>query len=204
VLLVGLSGSLGSGKSTVGRALAARGAAVIDADRVARDVLAPGSPGAQAVLERFGPGIRAPDGSIDRAALAAVVFADPAQRVVLEAISHPLVHKEVSRRVDDLGDAIIVVEIPLLDAARRDQYGLDVVVLVEVQPDIAVRRAVGRGMAEGDARARIAAQPSAAQRRQVADRILGNDGTRADLEAAVDELWDWLQAQKPAALSPPS
>jgi dephospho-CoA kinase len=195
VLLVGLSGSLGSGKSTVGRALAARGAVVIDADRVARDVLAPGSPGAQAVLERFGPGIRAPDGSIDRAALAAVVFADPAQRAALEAISHPLVHKEVSRRVAELGDAVIVVEIPLLDAARRDEYGFDVVVLVEVQPDIATRRAVARGMTEDDAHARMAAQPTAAQRRQVADRVLGNDGAQADLEAAVDGLWAWLRAQ---------
>jgi len=140
-------------KSTVGSALAARGAAVIDTDRVARDVLAPGHPGAQAVLEHFGPEVRGPDGSIDRQALAAIVFADPDQRVVLEAISHPLVHKEVSRRVAELGDAVIVVEIPLLDAACRDQYGFDVVVLVEVQPDIALRRAVGRGMTEDDARA---------------------------------------------------
>lgn len=195
MLLVGLSGSLGSGKSTVGSALAARGAAVIDTDRVAREVLAPGNPGSQAVLEHFGPEVRGPEGSIDRQALAAIVFADPGQRGVLEAISHPLVHKEVSRRVAELGDAVIVVEIPLLDAARRDEYGFDVVVLVEVQPDIALRRAVGRGMTEDDARARMAAQPSAAQRRQVADRILGNDGARADLEGAVDELWDWLQAQ---------
>ncbi len=197
MLLVGLSGSLGSGKSTVGRALAARGATVIDADRVARDVLAPGSPGAHAVLERFGPGIRAPDGSIDRAALAAIVFADPAQRAALEAISHPLVHDEVARRVAELGDALVVVEIPLLDAARRDEYGFDVVVLVEVQPDIALRRAVARGMTEDDARARIAAQPTAAQRRQVADRVIGNNGPCGDLEAAVDGLWAWLAAQGP-------
>ncbi len=195
MLLVGLSGSLGSGKSTVGSALAARGAAVIDTDRVAREVLAPGNPGSQAVLEHFGPEVRGPEGSIDRQALAAIVFADPGQRGVLEAISHPLVHKEVSRRVAELGDAVIVVEIPLLDAARRDEYGFDVVVLVEVQPDIALRRAVGRGMTEDDARARMAAQPTAAQRRQVADCVLGNDGDRADLEAAVDGLWAWLRAQ---------
>jgi dephospho-CoA kinase len=168
---------------------------VIDTDRVAREVLAPGTPGALAVLKHFGAGIQAPDGSIDRQALAAVVFADPGQRAVLEAISHPLVHEQVSRRVAELGDTVIVVEVPLLDAARRDQYGFHVVVLVEVLPATAVRRAMGRGMAEHDVRARMAAQPTAAQRRQVADRTLGNDGTRADLEAAVDGLWAWLQAR---------
>jgi dephospho-CoA kinase len=195
VLLVGLSGSLGSGKSTVGRALAARGAAVIDADQVARDVLAPGGAGAQAVLEHFGPGVRRPDGSIDRQALAEVVFADPDQRAALEAITHPLVNQEVRRRVAELGDAVIVVEMPLLDARRRDQYGFDVVVLVETPPDIAVRRAAGRGMTEDDARARMAAQPTALQRRQVADRTLVNEGTRAELEGAVDVLWAWLRTQ---------
>ncbi len=196
MLLVGLSGSLGSGKSTVGTALAARGAAVIDTDRVAREVLAPGTSGAQAVFDRFGPGARAPDGSIDRQALATIVFADPGERAALEAISHPRVHEEVTRRVAELGDAVTVVEIPLLDAARRTQYGFDVVVLVEVDPEIAVRRAVGRGMTEDDARARMAAAPTAEQRRHVADRTLGNDGTLADLEAAVDELWPWLRAQE--------
>lgn len=199
MLLVGLSGSLGSGKSTAGRALAARGAAVIDADQVARELLAPGTAAAQAVLDHFGPGVHSPDGSVDRQALAAIVFADPTQRAALEAITHPLVHQEVRRRVAELADAapgsVIVVEIPLLDAARRDQYGFDVVVLVETQPDIAVSRAVGRGMIEDDARARMAVQPTAAQRRQVADRTLVNDGTPARLEAAVDELWAWLLEQ---------
>jgi dephospho-CoA kinase len=194
VLLVGLSGSLGSGKSTVGRALAARGAAVIDTDQVAREVLAPGSAGAQAVLEHFGDGVLLPDGAIDRQALAAIVFTDPGQRAALEAITHPLVNQEVRRRVAGLGDmGVVVVEIPLLDAARREQYGFDVVVLVETRPDVAVHRAVERGMAEDDARARIAAQPTAAQRRQVADRTLANDGTPAELEAAVDALWGWLR-----------
>ena len=195
MLLVGLSGSLGSGKSTVGRALAARGAAVIDADQVARDVLAPGSAGAQAVLEHFGPGVRRPDGSIDRQALAEVVFADPAQRAALEAITHPLVNQEVRRRVAALGEQLVVVEMPLLDARRRDEYGFDVVVLVETPPEVAVHRAAGRGMTEDEARARMAAQPTALQRRQVADRTLANDGTRAELEAAVEALWAWLRSQ---------
>ncbi len=179
----------------VGRALAARGAAVIDTDRVAREMLAPGSPGARAVLDHFGDGVRRPDGSIDRQALAAIVFADPGQRAALEAITHPLVHQEVRRRVAGFGDTVIVVEIPLLDAARRHQYGFDIVVLVEAGADVALRRAVGRGMSEADARARMTAQPTAAQRRQVADRTLANNGSRADLEAAVDALWGWLQTR---------
>jgi dephospho-CoA kinase len=195
VLLVGLGGSLGSGKSTVGRALEARGAAVIDTDQVAREVLAPGSAGARAVLDHFGDAVRTSDGAIDRPALAAIVFADPDQRADLEAITHPLVHQEVRRRIAGLGGTVTVVEIPLLDAARRDLYGFDVVVLVETRPEIAVRRAVERSMSEDDARARMAAQPTPAQRRQVADRTLSNNGTRADLEAAVDELWDWLGRQ---------
>jgi dephospho-CoA kinase len=199
VLLVGLSGSLGSGKSTVGRALEARGAVVIDTDQVAREVVAPGSAGAQAVFDHFGQGVRGADGAIDRPALAAIVFADPARRAALEAITHPLVHQEVVRRVAGLGHSLIVVEIPLLTTANRDLYGFDVVVLVETGPDVAVRRAVERGMAEDDARARMAAQPTSAQRRQVADRTLVNDGTRAELEIAVDDLWGWLQQQSPHA-----
>lgn len=199
MLLVGLSGSLGSGKSTVGRALATRGAAVIDTDEVARQVLAPGSAGTQAVLDHFGESVRASGGAIDRQALAAIVFADPDERAALEAITHPLVHEEVRRRIADLGDRVIVVEIPLLDEARRDLFRFDVVVLIETRPDLAVRRAVERGMAEEGARSRVAAQPTAAERRQVADRTLGNDGTRAELEAAVDALWDWLQTQSSSA-----
>ena len=196
MLLVGLSGSLGSGKSTVGKALATRDATVIDTDQVARQVLAPGSAGTQAVLDHFGDRVRAPGRAIDRQALASIVFADPQERAALEAITHPLVHEEVRRRIAGLGDRVIVVEIPLLDEARRGIFRFDVVVLIEVRPDIAVRRAVERGMAEDDARARMAAQPTDAQRRQVADRTLGNDGTRAELETAVDALWDWLQMQR--------
>ena len=95
----------------------------------------------------------------------------------------------------ELGDQLVVVEIPLLDARRRDEYGFDVVVLVETSPEVAVRRAAGRGMTEDEARARTAAQPTAQQRRQVADRTLANDGTQAELEAAVEALWAWLRSQ---------
>jgi dephospho-CoA kinase len=188
----------------VGRALGARGAAVIDTDQVAREVVAPGSAGARAVLDHFGPGVGAAGGAIDRAALAAIVFADPAERAALEAITHPLVHQEVLRRVAALGDempgdGVVVVEIPLLDARNRDLYSFDVVVLLEVRPDVALGRAVGRGMSLDDARARMAAQPTAAERRRVADRTIANDGTRAELDAAVDDLWEWLLRQSSGA-----
>jgi dephospho-CoA kinase len=228
VLCVGLTGGIGAGKSTVGRALANRGATVIDADQVAREVIAPGSPGERAVLERFGPGVAGPDGHIDRGALAGVVFADPAERLALEAITHPLIRQELTRRVASLSlqdaslrrqsaslrprDAslrtqrggpaapgtagtgqVVVIELPLLDKDSRTTYHLDVVVLVEAPVEVALARSVQRGMSEADARARMAAQPTNAERRSVADRALVNDGDRAHLEAAVDDLWDWLR-----------
>jgi dephospho-CoA kinase len=226
VLCVGLTGGIGTGKSTVGRALAGLGATVIDADQVAREVIAPGSPGERAVLERFGPGVAGPDGHIDRGALAGVVFADPAERLALEAITHPLIRQELTRRVaslrsqsaslrrqsenpgtgaeaggsgsptppDTTGTAqVVVIEIPLLDKNTRNMYGLDVVVLVEAPVEVALARSVQRGMSEADARARMAAQPTDAERRSLADRALVNDGDRAHLEAAVNDLWDWLR-----------
>jgi dephospho-CoA kinase len=191
---VGLTGGLGSGKSTVGRALAARGAAVIDADQVARRVIEPGSAGEQAVLDRFGAGVAGPDGHIDRRALAAVVFAHPDQRRELEAITHPLVHDEIARELASLHAPVVVIELPLLTAGRRPQYGLDLVVLVETPEELAVSRAVHRGMTEQDVRARMAAQPTPAQRRDAADWLLVNDGDEAELEAAVDDLWARLSA----------
>jgi dephospho-CoA kinase len=201
---VGLTGGLGSGKSTVGQALAARGAAVVDADEVARRVVAPGTPGEQAVLDRFGPGVTGPDGHIDRQALAAVVFAEPAERRALEAITHPLVHDEIARELSLIEAPVVVIELPLLTPGTRGRYQLDVVVLVDTPEDLAVSRAVTRGMAEQDARARIAAQPSDAERRAAADRALVNDGDEAELERAVDELWDWLTAWRQPGPEAPS
>lgn len=202
LIRVGLTGGLGSGKSTVGKALAAKGAVVIDADEVARRLVAPGTPGEQAVLDRFGAGVMDPDGHIDRKALAAVVFADPAERRALEAITHPLVHDEIARALSSLRAPVVVIELPLLTMDGRDRYHLDVVVLVDTPEDAAVSRAVTRGMAEQDARARIAAQPTDAERRAAADRVLVNDGDEAALERAVDELWDWLRAWPEAGVGP--
>ena len=200
---VGLTGGLGSGKSTVGRALAARGAAVIDADQVARAVVERGSAGERAVIDRFGAGVTGPDGHIDRAALARVVFADAGERLALEAITHPLVREEIARQVESLEAPIVVIELPLLDASRRRQYDLDVVVLVDTREELAIERAVDRGMTEQDARARIAAQPNNAQRRAAADWVVVNDGDLAQLDIAVDELWAWLENRQPPAPSQP-
>jgi dephospho-CoA kinase len=209
VLRVGLTGTLGAGKSTVGKALAARGATVIDADQVARDVTAPGSPGERALLEHFGERVTARSGpsgpsgpsghtgQLDRKALAEIVFSDSAERLALEAITHPLIRAEVLRRVALAHNEVVVIEIPLLDKHRKVGYGLDVVVLVDAPEDMAVQRAVGRGMTETGARARIAAQPSGAERLVLADRALVNEGSLKELESAVDELWDWLVQKIP-------
>jgi dephospho-CoA kinase len=209
VLRVGLTGTLGAGKSTVGKALAARGVTVIDADQVAREVTAPGSPGERAVLEHFGDRATARSvpagqtGQLDRKTLADIVFSDAAERLALEAITHPLIRTEVWRRLaladnDALAhNEVVVIEIPLLDSHRKVDYGLDVVVLIDAPEDVALSRAVGRGMTEAAAGARMAAQPSGVERRLLADRVVLNDGSLEDLEHAVDELWGWLVTKVP-------
>ena len=188
---------------------------MIDADQVAREVVAPGSPGERAVLERFGPTVTGPDGHIDRAALASVVFADPTERLALEAITHPLIREEIARRLAKLDEEaragkqdrgpegaggsqslatpkIVVIELPLLDRHRQRDYSFDVVVVVDAPEEVAVQRSVTRGMSEQDARARIAAQPAATERLALADRVLVNDGDLEQLEALIDDLWAWL------------
>jgi dephospho-CoA kinase len=195
-MLVALTGGLGSGKSTVGKALAARGATVIDADQAARRVIEPGSAGEQAVLAHFGAGVSGPDGHIDRKTLAAIVFSDPGERLALEAITHPLVHEEIARELSSARSPVVVLELPLFGESRRPGYDLDVVVLVSTPEDLAIQRAVARGMTEQDVRARLAAQPTDADRRAGADWILANDGDEAQLDRAVDELWEWLEARR--------
>ncbi|HMK96681.1 MAG TPA: dephospho-CoA kinase [Acidimicrobiales bacterium] len=199
VLVVALTGALGAGKSTVGRALASRGAVVIDADEVAREVIAPGSPGERAVLERWGEAGAGPsgtEGGLDRRALARLVFSSTPDRLELEAITHPLIRQEISARVADAGAAgtrFVVIELPLLDATRRRQYEVDLVVLIDAPTDQAVSRAVHRGLPENEARARIAAQPSEAERRALADIVVTNASDLNQLEKQVAGLWEWLQ-----------
>ena len=196
---VAVTGGIGSGKSAVAARLAAHGAVVVDADRIAREVVEPGTPGLEAVVAGFGPGVLLPDGSLDRAGLAAIVFADPERRAALEAIVHPLVGQRSAELIAAApADAVVVYDVPLLaesaGGALGRASGFDTVVVVEAPLETRVARLVGRGLAEGDARARIAAQATDEHRRTIADHVVVNDGDLAALDAAVDRLWTLLTA----------
>lgn len=189
MLRIGLTGGIGSGKSTVSALLAARGAVVIDADRIAREVVEPGTPGLAAVAEAFGEDVLAADGSLDRPALAAVVFSDTAARARLDAIVHPLVRdRAVELAADAPADAVLVNDVPLLvETGQAGSY--DLVLVVEAELDTRLARLVERGLPEADARARIAAQATDDQRRAVADVVLDNTGSREQLAEQVDRFW---------------
>ncbi|HEV2890166.1 MAG TPA: dephospho-CoA kinase [Frankiaceae bacterium] len=192
MLRVGLTGGIGSGKSEVARLLAARGAYVIDSDVLAREVVAPGTPGLNAVTEEFGDGVLAPDGSLDRAALAAVVFGDAEARARLNAIVHPLVGAAAAKRYAAAPPGGVVVhDVPLLVETGMVPL-FDVVVVVDAPDDLRVERLVRRGLTEADARARIAAQAGREERNAVADVVVENDGTLEDLRDRVADLWAFL------------
>ncbi len=194
VLLVGLTGGIGAGKSTVSAALAARGAVVIDADLITRELQQPGTPVFTAMVERFGPGIVAPDGSLDRQAVAGIVFTDASALADLNALVHPAVGHEIARRLGEEADRdhVVVLDVPLLVESGRDD--LAALVVVDADPEVAVERLVGqRGFAEADARARIARQASRQERLDRADFVIHNDGERDALAAQVDGCWDWIQ-----------
>ena len=201
MLLVGLTGGIGSGKSTVSELLAAKGAVVVDADAVVRDQQRPGMPVFDAMVERFGPGIVGADGKLDRAAVAEIVFADPQALEDLNAIVHPAVGAEIARRMEELSatDAVVVLDVPLLVEASRG-YPLAGLIVVDVEPDIAVERLVmQRGMSEEDARSRMSRQASREERRARADVVIDNRGTFADLSRQVDAVWDWIERLRAGA-----
>ena len=197
MLKVGLTGGIGAGKSEVARRLAERGAVLVDSDALAREAVAPGSPGLAEVVAAFGQDVLTADGSLDRPALAALVFADPAARTRLEGIIHPRV-RALARAATEAAppDAVVVNDVPLLvEAGLADQY--DTVVVVAVPPEEQVARLVRqRGMSEADARARIDAQASLEQRLAVADHVVWNTGTLDELDARVTELWAELRADQ--------
>lgn len=204
VILVGLTGSIGSGKSTVSGLLAARGATVVDADAIVRELQAPGQHVFEAIVARFGPIVVAADGVLDRQALADIVFADTDALSDLNAIVHPAVGVEIARRLGDASgtDRVVLLDVPLLVESGRagaaPSYGgtpLAALVVVDVDPEVAVARLVEqRGMAEADARARLARQASREERLARADFVLDNSGDRAALEAQVGALWPRLLA----------
>jgi dephospho-CoA kinase len=188
---VGLTGGVGSGKSTVAALLARHGAVVIDADALAREVVEPGSPGFDAVVTRFGSTVVA-DGRLDRAALAALVFRDKRALADLNAIVHPLVGERAAELMAAAPpDAVVVYDVPLLVEADL-AAGFDVVVVVEAPAETRLARLQGRGLSAEDANARMAAQAADAQRRAVADVVIENEGSRAELAERVDELWTLL------------
>lgn len=200
MLRVGLTGGIGSGKSEVSRRLAALGAVVLDADKAAREVVAPGTPGLAAVAETFGSGVLLPDGSLDRARLGEIVFADAEARGRLNAIVHPLVHEWMraaeAEAAAAAGDgAVIVHDVPLLAEGGRSG-DFDLVIVVDAPPDAQAGRLVRqRGMTADQARARIAAQATRQQRLAVADIVIDNSGLLADLDSRVEEVWAELRAR---------
>jgi dephospho-CoA kinase len=198
VLRAGLTGGIGSGKSEVSRRLAAHGAVVIDADVAARAVVAPGTPGLARVADAFGPGVLGPDGALDRDRLGAIVFADPASRTTLNAIVHPLVGEwmrtaEQAAVVAARDGLIVVHDVPLL--AENPRAGdFDLVIVVDVPPELQLERLVSqRGMTPEQARARMAAQASREQRLAIADLVIDNSGSLADLDRRVADVWADLQ-----------
>jgi dephospho-CoA kinase len=204
VLLVGLTGGIGSGKSTVSSSLAARGAVVIDADAITRELQEPGQPVLAAMVERFGEGILQPDGRLDRQAVADLVFNDPDALADLNAIVHPAVGAEIARRLEaEQGtDHIVILDVPLLVESGRDD--LAAMIVVDTDPEIAVRRLVEqRGFSEADARARISRQASRQERLARADFVIENNGSRAELAARIEECWAWLLAGAPRTATAP-
>ncbi len=199
MILLGLTGGIGSGKSTVSSLLAARGAVIVDADAIVRELQTAGSPLLDRLATEFGSGIIAEDGSLDRAALAAVAFTDEDALKRLNAIVHPAVGVEMVRRIDAErdGDRVVVLDIPLL--AENPREGLCGVVVVDVPVDVAVARLVAqRGFSEADARARIANQIDREKRLAIADVVVDNSGNLDALEQQVDDVWRWATALPPA------
>jgi len=198
MILLGLTGGIGSGKSSVAQLLSARGAIVIDSDAIAREMQAAESPLLAQLVERFGDVLNE-DGSLNRAQLASIVFPSPENVKALNAIMHPAIGKEMSRRLDEqrTTNNLVVLDIPLL--VENPRKGLSGVLVVDIDTELAVERVVKhRGMDADDVRARISRQSTREQRVAIADRIIDNSGSREDLERQVEDAWHWAQ-QLPAA-----
>ncbi len=201
VLLVALTGGIGSGKSTVAELLHRHGAVIVDADAVARQVVEPGRPAFDKLVERFGPEILGPDGTLDRPALGRVAFADETARKDLEAITHPAINEEFVRQIVAAApDAIVVCDIPLLvESAQAAARGYKEVIVVEAPLEVRLERLEARGVPRDDALARMKAQATDEQRRAIATYVVDNGGSLRDLESQVDEIWRSLRQKAHAS-----
>ena len=203
VYLIGLTGGIASGKTVVARRLEELGATRVDADQLARDVVAAGTPGLAAITERFGVGVIAPDGTLDRAALGAVIFQDPAARLALNAITHPAIRELSSRLFAELADrdpdAVVVYDVPLLAEALRDPgyHRFDLVVVVDASTETRVRRLVElRGLNREEALHRLNSQATDAERLAIADVVIDSNGTLEETIEQADSLWARLASRR--------
>jgi dephospho-CoA kinase len=201
MVMVALTGGIGSGKSTVAGLLAHRGAVLVDADAIAREVVEPGTPALAALAARFGDGILAEDGTLDRGALARVAFADDESRAALEAITHPAINDEFTRRLRDApAAAIVICDVPLLvESTQARSRGYELVIVVEAPRDVRLQRLEARGVPRDDAERRMAAQASDEDRRQLATYVIDNGGDLAALEPQVDAVWRDLEQRRDGA-----
>jgi dephospho-CoA kinase len=195
VIVIGLTGGIGSGKSAAARVLADLGAEPIDADQVAREVVQPGGPAHARLRERFGPGFFSPGGELDRPALARLVFTDPAALAELNAITHPAIRSAIAERLARLRarpspPAAVVVEIPLVGPGTKAELGMDVLIVVDTATEVALERLTAqRGMSAEDARARMSNQLDRDARRRLADVVIANDGSTEELAERVRRVW---------------
>jgi dephospho-CoA kinase len=198
MLVVGLTGGIGAGKSTVSRLLASHGGAVIvDADLIAREVVEPGGPAYQGVVDRFGPDVVLEDGSLNRPALAEIVFSDADALKDLNAVVHPAVGAVIAERLAEEAqtDHVVILDVPLLvESGRTNTAGT---IVVDCPPEEALQRAVARGLPEDDVRRRMANQVSRDERLAKADFVVDNSGPESALPAEVDKAWEWIQTLQP-------
>lgn len=199
MLIVGLTGGIGAGKSSVARLLAGHGAAVVDVDALGREIIAPGGSAVQAVLDRFGSELAGSDGGIDRPALASIVFNDTDELAALNEISHPAINELLDERIGAIAAAgsadVVVLDMAVLvesTLGRDTKFPYEVVITVEAPPDVRLERLVERGLAAEDAKARLASQATDEQRREAADFVIGNGGGPDELADATAQLWDAL------------
>lgn len=201
MILISLTGGIGSGKSTVARGLEDRGAVLLDADAMVREMQQRGQPVFTAMVERWGAGILTPTGELDRAAVAEIVFNDADELTALEALTHPEVRAEMTRRIDDLAetDAVVVQDVPLLEKVMGERRASSWIVVVDCPVEVAIERLIEfRGMDRTDAEARVAAQISRSKRVAMADFVVDNSGDLEQLKAEIARCWAWIETLPPS------